>query len=217
MTIISLENISVAYKDKKTKEEKQIVENFNLKVEKGESVALIGKSGAGKSTLLNIIGLLENPNDGNVYIHNTNVKASNRNRKKYYKKTISYLFQNFALLDAETVEHNLMISNSVSNKNMKQKMIKKALEEVGLSGYEKTKVFQLSGGEQQRVALARILMKSSEIILADEPTGSLDAENRKVILDILEKFKKRGKTIIIVTHDPEVAKWCDRMEIIRKP
>lgn len=130
------------------------------------------------------------------------------------REKISYLFQNFALVDNLTVEENLRMALRYVKKSKKEKEedMKAALVQVGLAGYAKQKVFELSGGEKQRVSIARAIIKPSTVILADEPTGSLDPENRDEIMSILEYLnKEEGKTIVIVTHDLEIAKRCDRI------
>ena len=174
-------------------------------------VAVVGKSGCGKSTLLNIIGLLETVDAGQVCIDDLqNIFPQSRMAITVIREKISYLFQNFALVDEETVFYNLNLALKYVKGNKKQ-MIEKALTAVGLQGYENKRIYQLSGGEQQRIALARILIKPSKIILADEPTGSLDAENRGVVMGMLRKLQQQGKTIVIVTHDDHVAAQCDRI------
>lgn len=191
--------------------DKVVLDNFSLKVEEGEFVAIVGKSGCGKSTLLNIIGLLERIDSGYVCIDNdSNARPQGKAALKIIRDKISYLFQNFALVDEETVKYNLKLALRYA-KGDKNEMISNALEEVGLSGYENKKIYQLSGGEQQRVALARVMIKPSKIVLADEPTGCLDAENRDLVMEILRKIQKQGKTVLIVTHDENVAKKCDRV------
>lgn len=208
MSIIELNNISKVYK------QKEVLKNFSLKIEEGEMVAITGKSGKGKTTILNIIGLLESYNEGTLIIDGEkNIKANSRKAIEILREKISYLFQNFALIDEETVEENLKLSLKYVKATKKEKidMMAQALKEVGLEGFEKRKVFELSGGEQQRVALARIILKPSKIILADEPTGSLDDENLHLVLEILKSLNKKGKTIVIVTHDSRVANECSRV------
>ncbi len=176
-------------------------------------LAISGESGCGKTTLLNIIGLLEPFDAGEVVIKgHSNIKPNSRMATKMLRETISYLFQNFALVDDETVAYNLLLALKYMKLRARDKMerIRQALEAVGLKGYEKQKVFSLSGGEQQRVAIARSMLKPGEIVLADEPTGSVDARNRDVILGLIKGMNRQGKTIIMVSHDPYVAKCCDR-------
>lgn len=141
------------------------------------------------------------------------VKAGSRIANLYLREKLSYLFQNFALVDEESVEENLNIALKYAkgSKSEKRNRIKEALSQMGLAGYEKQKIYELSGGEQQRVAIARVLLKPSKILLADEPIGSLDAGNRNTVMKLLRDINKNGKTVVVVTHDMEVAKQCDRI------
>ena len=175
-------------------------------------VAIKGMSGSGKTTLLNIIGLLDNDYKGNIII--SGVDVSNLNRKKreqFIRENISYLFQNYALIDDESIKDNLMLALEYvkMNKTEKKDLIKKTLKKVGIEKDINEKIYSLSGGEQQRVSLARTLLKPSKLILADEPTGNLDESNRNDIIKILLEMQKKGKTIIIVTHDNVVAQNCN--------
>lgn len=193
--------------------DRRVLDNFDLQIEAGESVALTGASGAGKSTVLNIIGLLDAPDAGEVRIlgkkaPKPRTRAANRLRRSH----LGYLFQNFALIDNESVAHNLDIALTYSGRAAsRQRRIAEALAQVGLSGSENRKVFSLSGGEQQRVAVARLLLKPCDIVLADEPTGSVDAENRDIVLGLLRTMNQSGKTIVIATHDDVVAGSCSRV------
>ena len=210
MNIITLKDICKKYDDK------IIFDNFNLEIPKGDFVSIIGESGAGKSTLLNIIGLLENADSGDLIINNIkNPKLSRKSGVLLLRNNISYLFQNYGLIDNETVLENLLISLHFIHKSKKEKKIKisEALKKVGLNGYENKKIYKLSGGEQQRVALAKIILKPCDIILADEPTGSLDENNKLDVLHILQEFNEEGKTVVVVTHDSVVAK-CSKRNII---
>lgn len=194
---------------------KTILDHFNLTVSRGEMVAITGRSGSGKTTVLNILGLLEKPDSGEVKLFGKSSAGIRLHQASLLRRErISYLFQNFALIDEETVDYNLEISLVYSHKPKKEKQIlkQKVLERLGLDIPLHQRIYALSGGEQQRVALARILLKPSELILADEPTGSLDDANRNAILDMLRNLNQAGKTIVIVTHDPYVAEACDRTE-----
>ena len=174
-------------------------------------VAIMGKSGKGKTTLLNIIGLLEDYQSGEVIIDGQSITYGSLDAMLALRYQISYLFQNFALIDTMSVEDNLKIALEYSSLTKKEKelAIKEALKSVGLSGKEKSKVHTLSGGQQQRVAMARIILKDSPIILCDEPTGSLDHDNAMIIMKLLMQLRNQGKTIIIVTHDSSIAQLCD--------
>ena len=194
---------------------KTVLDHFSLEIAAGDYISITGESGKGKTTILNIIGMLDTPDNGSVEICGCkNPKFSSRAAMWLRRYDVSYLFQNYGLIDTETVEKNLAIALRFKKVSAagKKRFIADALSKVGLAGYEKRKIFTLSGGEQQRVALAKIIVKSPKIILADEPTGSLDEKNRNYVLGILEALNKSGKTIIIVTHDAYVAS-CAKQNI----
>jgi putative ABC transport system ATP-binding protein len=208
MEIIKLQDVNKSYGNKK------VLVNLSLSISEGEFVAIIGDSGKGKSTLLNIIGLLENIDGGNLLIDGEeNIKVNSTKAMKVIREKISYLFQNFALVDEDTVNYNLNLALKYIkiSKYDKEEKIKNALIDVGLQGYGKRKIYELSGGEQQRVSIARTMLKPSKIVLADEPTGSLDEGNAKVVLKLLRSLNKNGKTVVIVTHDKKLSTQCDRI------
>ena len=211
--MIELKNINKKFGSK------QIFEDLNLKIEQGDMIAIMGSSGSGKSTLLNIMGLIEKPDSGEVILNNKKYgKINSRQVTLAHRNLIGYIFQNFALIDNETVSKNLDVSLEYVDATKSEKQYKKqeALERVGLSDKLNSKVFELSGGEQQRVALARVILKPCEIILADEPTGSLDGETAKEILNILDYLnKEHNKTVVIVTHDLNIAKHCNKIYEIK--
>ncbi|SHI27043.1 ABC transporter ATP-binding protein [Desulfosporosinus lacus] len=205
MNIIELNNVSKTYGNK------IVLDKFSLQINEGDFIAIMGPSGSGKSTLLNIIGLLEKVDAGNVIIDGAiNIHTNSSKSTRILREKIAYLFQNFALIDEETVQYNLNLALKYFHGTKKDRLVqlKKTLNFVGLEGYEKRKIYELSGGEQQRVSIARLMLKPSKIILADEPTGSLDEQNRDLILDYLEKLNSEGKTIVLVTHDYYVASKC---------
>lgn len=203
--MIEIRNLTKSY------DNQYIFRNFNLKIPKKTMVAIMGKSGKGKTTLLNIIGLIEDYQSGEVIIDGKSITYDSKDAMMALRYQISYLFQNFALIDTMSVEDNLKIALEYSFLDRKEKetAIKNALEAVGLSGKEKRKIHSLSGGQQQRVAMARVILKDSPIILCDEPTGSLDKENAMMIMKLLMTLKEKGKTIVIVTHDQGIAQLCD--------
>ena len=194
--------------------EKQIFKDFNYQIKDGVMLGIVGKSGCGKTTLLNMIGLLDNNFEGVILYNNVNISKQKENKRlAYIRNNINYLFQNYALIDDETVEKNLFLAleNEKITKSSKIDRINKALEKVELQGYNNKKIYTLSGGEQQRVALARIILKKGNIVLADEPTGNLDAYNSAKVMHILKDLQKENKTIIIVTHNSEIANECDEI------
>lgn len=213
MNIIKLNNITKTYGNN------TVLNRFSMEVETGDFIAITGPSGCGKSTLLNIIGMIESFDSGTYEIYDAvNPKVDSEECIQILRNKISYLFQNFALVNEKTVAYNLEIALHFvkASKCQKKELMKNALNKVGLDGFENKKVFQLSGGEQQRVALARIMLKPSELILADEPTGSLDMGNRDNIMTILTQLNKEGKTIIIVTHDPSIVECAKKVIYLEK-
>lgn len=207
MTAITLSSINKSFG------EKTLFRDYSLSIENGDFVAIKGESGAGKTTLLNIMGLLEAPDSGSVTLCGAkNLGFSSRTAVALRRHRLSYLFQNYGLVDADTVEANMKLATRFGKAKGKaeKKLIADALEQVGLTGYERRKVYTLSGGEQQRVALAKIIAKSPDIILADEPTGSLDERNRNYVMDLLKALNRQGKTIVVVTHDPYVSECATR-------
>ena len=191
--------------------EKIIFSNFNLEIPDGSFVVISGDSGSGKSTLLNMIGGIEKPDSGSIIIEGLNITRL-KNKNSFFADTVGFLFQNFALLENKTVKENLSLIKKSSRTKVS---LKEALNRVGLSKEVNKKVYQLSGGEQQRVALARLMMKKCSVVLADEPTGSLDKKNRDIVMRLLHELNEEGKTVIIVTHDqgiiedePYVVKIC---------
>lgn len=193
---IDLLNVSKTFGSKK------IFTDLNLIFESGKSYALIGGSGSGKSTLLNIIGRLEKIDSGNVLVDKQDIwKIKERT---FFKNTVGYVFQNYSLIDNKTVYDNL----SLVTKD--KKTITDVLEKVGLSSdYLHQKIYELSGGQAQRVAIARMLMKPCKIILADEPTGALDGKIGKEIIRLLLNEIAEDKYVIIATHDPAVYNEVD--------
>ena len=193
---IDLLNVSKSFGSKK------IFTDLNLTFESGKSYALIGGSGSGKSTLLNIIGRLEKIDSGNVLVDKQDIwKIKERT---FFKNTVGYVFQNYSLIENKTVYDNLKLITK------DKKIITDVLEKVGLSSdYLHQKIYELSGGQAQRVAIARMLMKPRKIILADEPTGALDGEIGKEIIRLLLNERDEDKYIIIATHDPAVYNKVD--------
>lgn len=190
--------------------ERIIFNDFNLKINEGEIIAITGSSGSGKSTLLNILSSLEFYQSGDVFVDGLNIaKLSKKQQILYLRNTISLVFQNYALMEDRSVYDNINLGNVNSEDNRDQCM--KALVLVGLKDFENRKIITLSGGEQQRVALSRAFIKTSKVILADEPTGNLDMKNTNEIIDIFKKLKEDGKTVLVVTHDNSILNHFDRV------
>lgn len=199
--MIELININKSFGDK------VLFDDYNLKIKRGEFVIISGDSGSGKTTLLNMIGALEKVDAGQIKVNGIDI-LNKRNQLKYYRNTVGFLFQNFVLLEDKTVYQNL---NIIRKNNRSGLSIEEALKKVGLEDCINSKVYTLSGGEQQRVALARLMIKKCTLILADEPTGSLDRKNAERVLSILKQLNKEGVTIILVTHNDELKEKGDRI------
>lgn len=199
--MIKINKLKKSYKNIK------VLDGIDFNINHGDFITIYGESECGKSTLLNIIGLLDGFDSGDLVINGKKVGDINSKSSMMIRRnTISYLFQSYALMDDKSVKNNLLVALEYKNmsKAKKMTMIKNVLEEVGILDKINTVVCQLSGGEQQRVAMARAILHDTPIILADEPTGSLDDKNKKIIIDLLLRENKKGKTIIVATHDKSI-------------
>ena len=208
--IIKINNLSKTFNDGKKK--KTILENLNLSIKTGQSIAITGRSGCGKTTLLNIIGGLLDFDYGDLFINNVNINSLSLNQIADYRKNyFGFITQNFNLLDDRNVFENVALPLYYSSikKSDIQKRVNTILTTLDISHLAQKNIKNLSGGEKQRVAIARALVKKSKIILADEPIGSLDEKTELDILNIFSKLKNSGITLIIVTHNEKVANNCD--------
>lgn len=205
ISIIQLKNVSKIYGEERTKI--KALDQVDLSIDKGKIVTIMGPSGSGKSTLLNILGAMDIPTSGVVMVNEINIgDLPERKLSHYRKNTVGFIFQNFYLLPNVDVIGNVLIPLiPYGIKDEDRTRAQEILELVGLGDRAQTKVRKLSGGESQRVAIARALINDPQIILADEPTGNLDSETGKSIIELLIKLAEKGKTLIIVTHDPRVA------------
>ena len=190
-----------------------VLNNFELYIPEGEIIILFGKSGSGKSTLLNIISGIDVPDSGSVTIDKTDItKLSEKERTLIRRKKIGFIFQFFNLIPTLTVKENLQLPLELNNADDQENKINTILTEVGLLDRADTYPDKLSGGEQQRISIARALIHNPDIILADEPTGNLDYETSLQIIDLLDRVvKKKGKTMIMVTHSKDVIGLADRI------
>lgn len=191
-------------------DEKILFDNFDLTIDSGDFIGIYGESGSGKTTLLNIIGLIENY-EGSI-LYDEKAYTSNKDKRKLLANDIGFIFQNYGLIDNKTVFDNLKYLKKIhklSNK-AQHKAIDAALEQVGLAGFKQRKIYSLSGGEQQRVAIARILLKKPRLVLVDEPTASLDEANAKIILNYLQTINEAGSTVIIVSHDQNIIDFTNK-------
>ncbi len=191
------------------------LDNINLNIYKGEWLAIMGPSGSGKSTLLNILSLMDDPSSGKYILDNGDLEQINEEQKiTLRREKIGLIFQQFHLIPYLSALENVMLSQYYHS-SVDEEDAKAVLEKVGLSHRLSHLPSQLSGGEQQRVCIARALINNPEILLADEPTGNLDEANEKIVLETLQKLKNEGKTIVLITHNPELAKFADRTLILQ--
>lgn len=208
MDVIKLNKIYKEFDNNK------VIEDTSFYIENGEMVAIIGESGRGKTTLLNIIGLISKPSSGDLYLFDKkNIDIDSKEAMLLRRNKIGYLFQNYGLVEDETVKWNLdiVLEYKKLSKKERNNRIEEALKMLKLEELKNKPIYKLSGGEQQRIAMLKLYLQECELILADEPTGSLDERNRDLIINMLKDFNKQGKTIIIVTHDNYVANCCHRI------
>ncbi len=213
MEALRLENVWKVYRMGSV--EVEALRGVSLKIERGEFVAIMGPSGSGKSTLMNIMGLLDTPTRGRVYLMGRDVSRLGEDELAEIRgKTVGFVFQRFNLLPYLTALENVLLPTLFLGEKREDRA-RELLEAVGLGHRMHHLPSQLSGGEQQRVAIARALINEPEIILADEPTGNLDSKTGKQIMEIFAELHKKSKTLILVTHDEEVAGYAERVVRIR--
>ena len=205
MSLLELKNISKIYGDL------HALDNVSLNIEKGEWIAIMGPSGSGKSTMMNIIGCLDRPTTGEVIFDGKDISRESRRRlTELHRDKIGLVFQQFHLINYLNAVENVMVAQYYHSMQDEKEALA-ALERVGLKDRAKHLPSQLSGGEQQRVCIARALINSPELILADEPTGNLDEANENIVLGIFRQLHKEGTSLIVVTHDPEVGEEAQRI------
>ncbi|HAA1707074.1 TPA_asm: ABC transporter ATP-binding protein [Campylobacter jejuni] len=189
--------------------------NINLSVYEGEWLAIMGPSGSGKSTLLNILSLMDTPSSGEYILDNENLEQMDEEQKiTLRREKIGLVFQQFHLIPYLNALENVMLSQYYHS-SVDEEDAKMVLKKIGLSHRLTHLPSQLSGGEQQRVCIARALINNPELLLADEPTGNLDEANEQIVLQTLQKLKNEGKTIVLITHNPDLAKFADRTLILQ--
>ena len=217
MAIIELNKIDKKYNEGKPNEVHALKE-ADLSVEEGELLAIMGPSGSGKSTLLKVIGCMIKPSAGEYAFCDKKVdKMNSKQLAQMRNKHIGFIFQDFCLLEDRNVEENVMLPllfTKTSFKSMTKK-VREVLERIGISDLSKRNASELSGGQKQRVAIARALINDPEVILADEPTGSLDSKTAEDVMAALEELNASGKTVIIVTHNPQIGERCKRVITLR--
>lgn len=209
--VIKMRNIGKVYK--MGKNEYKALFDINLDIKKGEFVSIVGPSGAGKSTLMNIIGCLDNATSGEYFLDEINTSCNDNKLAEIRNKKIGFIFQNYNLLSKLSVLENVelpLIYQGIKSSEIRKRSME-ALEKVGLTSHIKHKPAELSGGQKQRVAIARALVTKPEIILADEPTGALDSKTGKEVMEMLKALNEEGNTIVLITHDRDIAKQAKRM------
>jgi putative ABC transport system ATP-binding protein len=209
---IELKSVSKVYKTKGA-DDVVALDELTLEVRRGEFVAVCGVSGSGKSTLLHIIGCLDKPTSGTVIVSGTDVSGLNDvELAKIRSERIGIVLQDFALIPYRTAYDNVMVPLYFSkNRKNAKKRIMESLEKTGVADLAKREIKKMSGGQKQRVAIARALVNYPDIILADEPTGQLDSKTKKEIAELFKAINSEGVTIVVVTHDDELAKTADRI------
>ena len=210
--MIQIKNLKKSFRTEEV--ETLALNNVNLKVEEGEFVAIMGPSGCGKSTLLNIIGMLDNPNEGYYHFNDQEVGGLKENqRTKIRKGNLGFVFQSFNLIDELTVYENVELPLIYLNmkKSEREQKVRKVLERMKIAHREKHFPQQLSGGQQQRVAIARAVVTNAKLILADEPTGNLDSKNGIEVMNLLTELNQEGTTIVMVTHSDRDSHYAHRV------
>ena len=209
MSLLEIRNVSKIYGELKA------LDSVNIRVEQGEWVAIMGPSGSGKSTMMNIIGCMDKPTLGEVFLDGVDIaKESSKRLTDIRRDKIGLIFQQFHLISYMTALENVMVAQYYHSVPDEEEAME-ALRRVGLADRAKHLPRQLSGGEQQRVCVARALINYPEIILADEPTGNLDEANERIVVELFHKLHEDGTTLIVVTHDPEVAEVAQRTLVLR--
>lgn len=215
--LIELTNITKTYQN--GGQETDVLKGLNLTIYEGEFIMIMGKSGSGKTTLMNIIGFLDRLTSGTYKFQGEDVSSLNENQKSNYRnKNLGFIFQQFFLIDSLNVQQNVelpLVYSGLNNGVEKKEKAEQFLDLVGIREKLNSKPTELSGGQQQRVAIARALINNPLLIMADEPTGALDSETGKNIMEILTQLNKDGKTIIMVTHDEDLITYASRVIYIK--
>ena len=191
-----------------------VLKGIDLKINEGELVAIMGSSGSGKSTLLNIIGMLDNYDSGSYKLDNVPIKDLDETKAaKYRNKFLGFVFQSFNLINYKTALENIALPLYYQgiSRNERQKVAQEYLRKVGLADWAEHLPSELSGGQKQRIAIARALASQPKVLLADEPTGALDSTTSEEVMDLIKQINNEGKTILVVTHEQDIANMCKRI------
>lgn len=213
--IINLKNVSKVYSSEAGKQ--KVLNEINVVVKEGEFIGVVGDSGSGKTTLLNLLGALDIPSSGEISILGKRIdQMTERELCAFRRQNIGFIFQDYNLIEELTVYENIMFSADLKGLKAKKQAVEKLLAALKLEQKKDSFPSQLSGGEKQRVAILRSVLKRPAIILADEPTGNLDEVNTKIVIDLLKKFnKKYGVSILMVTHNTKLTEECDKVITVR--
>lgn len=208
MSIVEFKNVTRIYKTGDY--ELKALDNVSFTLDEGKFVVILGPSGAGKSTLLNMLGGLDSPTDGTITVNGRDISGLSDNELADFRAgTVGFVFQFYNLIPTLTVYENVELVSEISKNHLDAKQM---IEEVGLSGHLHNFPSELSGGEQQRVSIARALCKNPQVLLCDEPTGALDSETGKIVIDLLQKLSTEGgNTVILVTHNADIAKCANKV------
>ena len=210
--MIKIKNLHKSYQ--MGKNSLHVLKGIDFEVREGELVAIMGSSGSGKSTLLNIIGMLDNYDEGSYELGEVLIKKMDETKAaKYRNKFLGFVFQSFNLINYKNALENVVLPlyyQGVSRKEREEKALK-YLDDVGLKEWATHLPTELSGGQKQRVAIARAMVGEPKVLLADEPTGALDSKTSKEVMDLIQKINKAGKTILVVTHEQDIAEMCSRI------
>ena len=187
---------------------KKIFSDISFDIKGGDMIAITGKSGCGKTTLLNTLGLIQPPNNGEIFIDKINAtKFNDKQKTKFWHEYATFIYQDYGIIEDENVAYNVTLNKATA----KNKEVKDILQKVGLGGREKELAVVLSGGEKQRIGIARAILKKASIIYADEPTASLDANNREMVITLLRECSKQGTIVVLATHDERLVQICDKV------
>ena len=215
MTLLKIENLKKTYHDAN---DLTVLDNLNLTVEQNEFIGIVGTSGCGKSTLLHIIGGIDKADSGRIFLDDNEISSYDyKKMASYRRKQVSIIYQFYNLLPVLNVVDNIILPLKLDNRKVNQQYLDELLQLLQLNDKKNAYPSELSGGQQQQVAIARSLITRPKLLLADEPTGNLDSENSKIVVDYLKKIHHQNDiTIIMVTHDLELAKNCDRIYVLEQ-